>query len=213
MNLDLRKIPTIYINLDQDVEKNESMKTMLTECGFENIIRISASKFPDRHLAGCSFSHFNALRKIEPPFIVFEDDCKVKNFRSIIEIPEDSDAIYLGISSWGRMNSHSGPCVQYDVEDQYEGLLHVYNMLGAHAILYLSEDYTNLCARISHHFYGISDHQDIGFAEVQKYYNVYAFDDPLFYQTSSNGTDQKLSSYPSIEIIQHNRSYWKPTGM
>jgi hypothetical protein len=111
------------------------------------------------------------------------------------------------------MNSHSGPCVQYDTKEQYPGLLQVYNMLGAHAILYLSEDYKNLCARISRHFYCISDHQDIGFAEVQKYFNVYAFDDPLFYQTSSNGTDQKLSSYPSIEIIQHNRSYWNPTGM
>jgi hypothetical protein len=213
MNLDLRKITALYINLDSDTEKNEYMKTMLSECGFEKIIRISASRFSDRHLAGCSFSHFNALREVEPPFIVFEDDCRVKNFHPIIEIPEDSDAVYLGVSSWGRMNSHSGPCVQYDIKDQYPGLLQVYNMLGAHAILYLSKQYTDLCSKISHYFYCTSDHQDIGFAEVQRYFNIYAFDDPMFYQTSSNGTDQKLSSYRSIEIIQYNKSFWKPTGI
>ena len=153
------------------------------------------------------------MKDVEPPFIVFEDDCRVKYFYPILEVPEYADAIYLGISSWGRMNSHSGPCVQYDIEEQYPGLLRVYNMLGAHAILYLSEEYVNICSRVSHYFYLTSDHQDIGFAEVQKYYNVYAFDNPLFYQTSSNGTDQKLSSYPSIEIIQPNRNFWKPIGV
>ena len=45
---------------------------------------------------------------------------------------------------------------------------------------------------------------------MQKYYNVYAFDDPIFYQTSSNGTDQKLSSYPSIEFVQYDKRFWKP---
>ena len=70
-----------------------------------------------------------------------------------------------------------------------------------------------MCSRISYHNYEISDYQDIGFAEIQRYFNVYAFDNPIFYQTSSNGTDQPLTSYPSIEIFQPNRSYWKPTSL
>ena len=48
MNLDLRKIPVIYINLDKDTEKNEQMKVMLSNLGFENIIRLSAYSFPDK---------------------------------------------------------------------------------------------------------------------------------------------------------------------
>lgn len=212
MKLDLRKIPAIYINLQRDVEKNQHMQTMLTELGFENIIRIEASEFPaEKHLAGCSMSHFNALNELDPPFIVFEDDCRVKNFKPIIEVPNDTDAIYLGISSWGRMNSHSGPFVQYEKVD--DDLLRVYNMLGAHCILYLSKEYASLCSRISIQASNIADHQDIGFAEVQKYYNVYAFDDPFFYQTSSNGTDKKLSSYPSVELFQPIIQFWKPTTL
>ena len=61
--------------------------------------------------------------------------------------------------------------------------------------------------------YEIAGHQDIGFAEIQRYYNVYAFNDPLFYQTSSNGTDQPLTTYPTVEIFQPNRNFWKPTQL
>ena len=72
MNLDLREIPAIYINLESDVDKNESMKSMLTECGFKNIIRVDGEYIPDRPLAGCSLSHYNALSEVDLPFIVFE---------------------------------------------------------------------------------------------------------------------------------------------
>ena len=151
------------------------------------------------------------MYKRQPPFIVFEDDCVIKNFQPEIEIPDDADAVYLGVSSWGRMNSHSGPFVQYqEVED---GLLRVYNMLGAHAILYLNSDYISLCSKISEQAFHIADHQDIGFAEIQRYFNVYAFDDPMFYQTSSNGTNQPLTSYPTQELIQPNIPFWKPTSV
>ena len=211
MNLDLREIPAVYINLQQDVEKKNSIVDVLDECGFENIIRIDGEYTPDRPLAGCSYSHYKALNEVEPPFIIFEDDCKAKNFRTIIDVPDDSDAVYLGISSWGRMNSHSGPFVQY--EEVEDGLLRVYNMLGAHAILYLNSDYISLCSKISEQAFHIADHQDIGFAEIQRYFNVYAFDDPMFYQTSSNGTNQPLSSYPTQELIQPNIPFWKPTSV
>ena len=211
MNLDLKEIPAVYINLKKDVDKNESMKSMLNQCGFKNIIRVDAEYTPDNPLAGCSLSHYNALCEVDLPFIVFEDDCKVKTFRSSVEVPDDSEAIYLGISSWGRMNSHSGPFVQ--CENIGFGMVRIYNMLSAHSVLYLDEEYTSLCRRISYNSYETAQHQDIGFAEIQRYYNVYAFNEPLFYQTSSNGTDDKLTSYPTYEVLQPHLSYWKPIAL
>ena len=210
MNLDLRKITALYINLLQDTGRNNDMKKLFKTCGFESYYRIDAEYTPNS-LAGCSLSHHNALNEVEPPFILFEDDCVVKNFKPIIEIPDDADAVYLGISSWGRMNSHSGPFVQY--EDLGGGLLRIYNMLSAHAILYLNQEYVSLCSRISEQATSIADHQDIGFAEIQRYFNVYAFDDPMFYQSSSNGTDQPLTTYPTHELIQPNIPFWKPTSV
>ena len=210
MNLDLRKITALYINLLQDTGRNNDMKKLFKTCGFESHYRIDAEYTPNS-LAGCSLSHYNALNEVEPPFILFEDDCIVKNFKPIIEIPDDADAVYLGISSWGRMNSHSGPFVRY--EDLGNGLLRIYNMLSAHAILYLNQEYVSLCSRISEQATSIADHQDIGFAEIQRYFNVYAFDDPMFYQSSSNGTDQPLTTYPTHELIQPNIPFWKPTSV
>ena len=134
MNLDLREIPAVYINLLQDTGRNREMKKLLKKCGFKTTLRIDAEYTPNS-LAGCSLSHHNALHEVDPPFIVFEDDCVIKNFQPEIEIPDDADAVYLGVSSWGRMNSHSGPFVQYEEVD--DGLLRIYNMLSAHAILYL----------------------------------------------------------------------------
>ena len=210
MKLDLRTVSAVYINLKKDVKKDFAMKALILDCGFKNTIRVEAEYTPNS-LAGCSLSHYNALNEIDPPFIVFEDDCVVKNFNSNIEIPDDADAVYLGVSSWGRMNAHSGPFVQYEKVD--ENLVRVYNMLGAHAILYLSQEYASMCSRIAQNGYDIADHQDIGFAEIQRYFNVYAFNDPMFYQTSSNGTDQPLTSYPTQELMQPHRSFWKPTAL
>ena len=97
MNLDLREIPAVYINLRQHVEKNEKMQKALKECGFNNIIRVEGIARPDKPVAGCASAHHKALCEIDPPFIIFEDDCMVKNFNPEIEVPDYADAVYLGI--------------------------------------------------------------------------------------------------------------------
>ena len=209
MKLKLTDIPVVYINLDEQSDRNESIKTTLNDLGFKNVTRVSAYKDVIGK-RGCAYSHAIALEEVKPPFILLEDDCLALNFIDEIDIPDDADAVYLGISSWGRMNAHSGPCVQYDEVEGYDDLVRVYNMVGAHAILYINPDYIDLCKRIAYHGYLISDHHDIGFADVQKYYDVYAFDNPMFYQTSSNGTDKPLTSYPSFEFMTLDKRFWLP---
>lgn len=208
MKFKLTELPVLYINLDRDIERRLRLEHFLKALHFENVIRVPG-KQTEIGKAGCAFSHAEALGMIEPPFILLEDDCVPLFFRDEIEIPDDADALYLGVSSWGRMNSHSGPFNQYDRIDR--NLLRIYNMVGAHAILYLSKEYTSLCKRIAEHGYKIEDHHDIGFAEVQKYFNVYSVDDPMFFQTSSlEATNQKLTSYPTDECYMFNKRYWLP---
>ena len=210
MNLDLREVPAIYMNLEHHVDKNNNMQKILKECGFKNIIRVEGVLRPDNPVAGCSAAHHKALLEIEPPFIIFEDDCEVKNFRPIIEIPDNTDAVYLGISSWGRMNGHSGPYVQY--EKIKDDLYRVYNMLSGHSVLYLTQQYVEICQKICYHAgYIIEDYQDIGFAEIQRWFSVYAFDEPFFYQTSGyHGTVNSLTRYPTEECFNYNKNYFLP---
>jgi hypothetical protein len=108
------------------------------------------------------------------------------------------------------MNGHSGPYVQY--EKVNDDLYRVYNMLGGHSVLYLTEEYVKMCQRITYHAgYIIEDYQDIGFAEIQRWFNVYAFDNPFFFQTSGyHGTVNPLTSYPTEECFNYNKQYFLP---
>ena len=213
MNLDLRDIPVVYINMDKDVDKRKRIENHIDRLGFKTKIRVPGVVHQDGARAGCALAQHNALHEIDPPFIILEDDATPFDYNPIISIPDDADALYLGISSWGRMNSHSGPFVQWEYyfKEVDINLLRVYNMLSTHAILYLNLEYISVCKKIAYHHHEINEHVDIGFTDIQKYYNVYAFNQPLFYQTSSNGTDQKLSSYPTQECLTYQKPYWLPS--
>ena len=214
---DLREIPLFYINLDDAKERDQKMKKILGDLEIKNFKRINAT----RHSVGQAGTARSMLEAIETainpivsplgiPFVVVEDDIEVKRWDPIIHVPENADAFYLGISGWGRMNGHSGPFVQW--ENVHPGMLQVYNMLGGHAIMYLRQRYIDLARRVCLHAgYVIEDHPDIGFAEIQRWHNVYAFDDPYFYQTSSGGnqtvTYSPLSEQQSVECMVQNQFF------
>jgi hypothetical protein len=212
MQIDLLSVPVLYINLDEDAERASRLRSSLSSLGFRHIVRVPAKKDTIKK-RGCAYSHAVALGQLAPPFIVLEDDCIPENFISTVTIPDNADALYLGVSCWGRMNAHSGPCVHWQPVPEFPNVVRIYNMLSAHAILYLSSDFTSLCKRIAMHGYQIADHHDIGFAEIQRYYSVYALDAPLFRQTSSVGTDQPLSTYPTTIIMNPTRKYWLPLNL
>lgn len=212
MKIDLRKIPAVYMNLEQHKEKNENMQSMLSEIGFESIQRIEGVLDSKNPTAGCSKAHHKALSTFKAPFILFEDDCMLmqENFTPIIELPDDADALYLGISSWGRMNGHEGECVQYDQFEEHSNFLRIYNMLGGHSILYLSEFYKTICEKIAYHAgYVIENFQDIGFAEIQRYFNVYSLNNPIFYQTSNLWTKNSLTSFTMSEYMNYTPVHYK----
>lgn len=210
MQLDLTTIPAIYINLEKDFERRTIMEEMLRSCGFKQIVRSPGVPIPGDPLAGCSKAHFDALGLLKPPFIVFEDDCKVLKFDAVIDIPDDTDALYLGNSSWARMNGHSGPFLQF--QSVGGGFYRVYNMLGAHCILYLTEDIVKLYRKAADLFFRMSQFHDIGFADLQPYFKVLAIDLPMFCQTSSMGTDGRLTSYAKLELHKAERKYWLPVS-
>lgn len=195
MKLNLIDIPVYYINLDDQDEKRKRTETMLKRIGFKFVERFSAIKHESGRIIGCARSHYEILNKAQVPFIILEDDCSLnKEVPESIELSDNADALYLGISHWGRYLNHSGPYVHYSEVD--DDIVRVHNMLATHAILYLSQEYANMCKRVSYHFgYEVENHLDIGFAEVHRFFNVYSFDEPLFRQYEwSAVTTGKLSS-------------------
>lgn len=195
MKLNLIDIPVYYINLDDQDEKRKRTEQMLKRIGFKFVERFSAIKHDAGRIVGCALSHYEILNRVQVPFIILEDDCTLnKEVPEFIEVPDNADSLYLGISHWGRYLNHSGPYVHYSKVN--DDIVRVYNMLATHAILYLSQEYANMCNRISYHFgYEVENHLDIGYAEIHKFFNVYSFDEPLFRQYEwSAVTTGKLSS-------------------
>lgn len=182
MKIKLIDIPVYYINLDEQEEKRKRTETMLKQIGFKFVDRFSAIKNDAGRIIGCARSHYEILNRAQVPFIILEDDCALnKEVPEFIEVPDNADSLYLGISHWGRYLNHSGPYVHYSKVN--DNIVRVHNMLATHAILYLSQEYANMCKRISYHFgYEVENHLDIGFAEIHKFFNVYSFDEPLFRQ-------------------------------
>ena len=77
--------------------------------------------------------------------------------------------------------------------------------------MYLTQDYVRMCQRICHHAGYVKITRDIGIAEIQRWFNVYTFDDPFFYQMSGyHGTVNPLTSYPTEECFTFKKQYFLP---
>jgi hypothetical protein len=196
MKINIRTLPTYYINLDNQEERRETTEYTLNRLNFNSVTRISGISCEDPKV-GCARSQHKFLSdsSILTPFLLMEDDCLytgVKEFE--YEIPDDADAFFIGNSQWARYLNFSGPFLHYRKIDNQ--IVQVYNMLAAHAIIYLNEEYRQICSRISKYCgYQLLDHMDNGYAEIQKYYNVYALNQPIFKQSGHNGgvTSSKIT--------------------
>ena len=186
MKIDLKKITTSYINLNRHEDKNEKMKQLGKDFGFVSYTRSEGIDKPNDPLSGCASSHYNILSKSKGNTIILEDDCVIKNNKSVIEVPDDADAVYLGLSEWGFRRDNSKR--ENYIFTQHEEMNHIYridSMLATHAILYLNDDFMKVCTQVAKYSMDNSVHIDQGFARIQRYYNVYALANPIFYQSSN----------------------------
>jgi hypothetical protein len=193
MIIDIRKNPATYINLDRHIEKNNSMEELIKDFRFRDIKRFSGIDRPDSSIIGCASSHFEILSTVSGIHTILEDDCELQKYAPIIDIPDRTDAIYLGLSSWA-FNGNSGTEWVHKFEDVpgHKNLFKVENMLATHAITYISKRYTDACIDVAKNCMKNEIHVDCGFAEIQKDFNVYALVNPIFYQ-SSNTPYTKIS--------------------
>jgi hypothetical protein len=167
------------------VDKNHSrLEGALREAGFKKIKK--SPGIPDRHKAsGVAKAHMAALElalsECKGPFIILEDDVQIENLPKGITLPQDADALYLGLSMWGLKNGKGH--VGISGEKQNGGVYRMYNMLAAHAILYVNHDYARFILESIPIFLRMKTNQDKMRAETMKYWNVYAVKTPVFYQT------------------------------
>lgn len=189
--IDLRDLTFYVINCQDDKDKKACIEGQLREkqLQYEFVTGITCKP----SVLGSLLSHLKVLKlpHLKVPFAILEDDCQFMDaFQYGFEVPENTDALYLGISlfgiktpgelSWGVWGN--AQYVTYN--DDY---LRVLNMLGGHAIVYLSERYHQ--SMIDGSFKALMNPAypypgDIAYATLQTSHVVLTPKQPVCYQHS-----------------------------
>lgn len=219
MKINLLEVPVFYINMNKDIYKKQVIEDNLKRLGFKNITRIEGIENKKSGRIGLSQSQHNALSQVKPPFIIFEDDADpTRYFRSEIEVPDDTDAVYLGNSQWGLQNGSSGFYLKYKRVDKTKNLYRIYNMLSSHAILYVSEPYVDICKRTTYYCgYETPTHphpmpMDMPFAIIQRYFKIYTFNEPMFIQKDYAGKMSAAPKYTNKKLLDYSTKEFQKFG-
>jgi hypothetical protein len=185
----------ISINFIYTSKTNDISKFQSGAIGISKIIDIAISKFENNN--------------IFEPFIIIEDDIKkTSNFINNINIPYDSDLVYLGISKFGIIDKNNGikgyiygdnvcnkkscfnndisNCIS-DISNCISNVIKIKNMLSTHAILINSFKGVLIYQKAMIDAMINNRHYDIPLAIQQQYYNIYALRKPIFCQDILHG--------------------------
>jgi hypothetical protein len=209
MKIDIKKT-RVYI-ISPGIEKYRSRVLTvfenLLDKGFTNIIFFRSVTGPNNtaSLTNTVLEIFKQEMKKDDPFIILEDDCNIFNQYDIINIPDRTDILYLGVSIWSypypietlyhqqRPNIFKNcPSTVQSYNDQ---LTEIKGMTGGHAILYISREFIrtfiNQMNKISQNIDNCP--HDLLFSSMHNQFNVYGLKKPMFYQDSNLGGQENVT--------------------
>lgn len=210
MIIDLREIPVVWINLDSATKNAEDMQNRLDKHGFKKTYRKSAriiqappGTIPSNaHYVGCAQSHIDILadNTYSTPLLILEDDAEFSDsFNPVLDIPDDSDGIYLGVSTGNR---------GYQTKRYNENYLRIGGILATHAILYVNPQFRKEMMQAAIHcIEDLKQPWDMGAASVQFSKRVYTPNKPYFYQSDNRQSANKWQFFTDGVLEDRNSVY------
>lgn len=199
MELVLTNIPIVYINLDKDIEKKENIESLLQNLGFKNVVRSPGVAAKHKRI-GVAHAHVAALSILKAPFIIIEDDCNVNIFKEQIIVPDSCDGVFLGHMGYTSTFDLEKPPkakVNYEKLSEFDDLYRIFDVLSAHAILYLSQEYVNNTIKTINNNVDSYRPHDVFTSRLQKQYFICSVGEPIFYQNGvyKEKTNKHLTNY------------------
>jgi hypothetical protein len=210
MIIDIRKIPTFWINLIEHTENHRSMNSLLSSHGFINHQRtpgIRVTGFEGKayhqsinHYMGVGLAQLNAMRQCQPslPSLILEDDVDITpHFNPILDIPDNTDAVYLGVSTAGNPFG-------IKINQNYA---RIFNVLAAHAIIYISPTFLSAAMTASKEC--LIDKLapfDIAMSNLLSSYNVLTPIRPYFYQSNNKQSENKWEELTNKSLKIYDRN-------
>ena len=171
MKINLKDVEIIYINLPNYVNRNKSMINMLEHYGlkYKRVDGIVSGNqdydiIADAHRKALDFSSAEQV-------LILEDDCIPHIYREEFDVPDNADIVYLGLHGY-----------EHGKEKVSKEVWKIFKMIGAHAILYLTQQGKDILKEAQQltkdKKYGFDD----SLAELQHKVNTYALNSPIWYQ-------------------------------
>jgi hypothetical protein len=174
------------------------MDTMLAEIGFKDIVHFkSGTEGYPKCLANANVEILTQYPN--EPILLLEDDVEFTGV-SDFEFVHGADAIYFGLSTCG---SHA--TLNYNDKDSIftpysDTQARVQNMLGTHAILYISSAYKQA---VINKLKDCKGHTDIAITRIQPKFRILANRKPSFFQSANFNAPGHLDSYTNFTITDN----------
>lgn len=195
MNLNLKTIKYYYLTTGRnDLRKNHIMDILkdydLTEVNpILDIPKQQSGSIGYSRMIDAGIHNQNRNKQFQS-YVMLEDDISLnRNIPENIEIPDDIDILYIGLSPYGvepNDNFCSGrKGLIYD--DVNNDIFRIYNMLSTHGVIVCSVKGATTLQRCVMEAYYIDYVWDNTIVKVLPFLNVYALKEPLVYQDFSYG--------------------------
>ena len=186
-SIDLREVRCRWISLERDSAASRHLEQSLRQQGFEDLdwcpgvrLQESGSRSERMHAQAVALAHKRALELHldDQPLLLLEDDVATEaDANWTLAVPADADAVWVGISRYGK------PIVQ----PINPSLSRIERMFSTHAVLYLSKSYKEHAIHCAEQCNSCWLPFDIGLSFYQKDFNVYALNQPAFFQANGKG--------------------------
>lgn len=112
----------------------------------------------------------------------FEDDAGLWHKAEIVQIPDDADLLYIGVSRCAGKLGRRRIKVGYEIVNGLNDILRVYNMMSMHGVVVCSQHGLNLLLQCMSSDISNNMTWDISLARSQSKMKAYALKKPMVYQ-------------------------------
>jgi hypothetical protein len=189
----LQDLKVVYICPDHDDKyraRKAHMNALLTKIGIRDFehFKSSTAAYPD-----ClSQATIDILKThMDRPVLILEDDVEFTGIDEF-DMIQEADAIYFGLSTSAghpTNNIHHGPA-KFSFFSKKQ--VHIHNMLGGHAILYVTPAYKSAVIKTFEEHMGRRMYNDVLLSRLHSSHIILANRKPSFYQAAAfNKTDHE----------------------